>query len=103
LFNSPLAEKIGLQTTLRTGLRDPGTGHPGPSLVRSDRIKTYLANIPEVSGSPRAPRGSVSPRFRQTTCNCTRWRTAKSSTAVPRSDQYDDICPTAADVTVGRL
>jgi len=46
LFNSPLAEKIGLQTPLRTGLRDPGTGHHGPSLVRSDRIKTYLASHP---------------------------------------------------------
>ena len=32
--------------TLRTGLRDPGTGHHSPSLVRSDQIKTYLASHP---------------------------------------------------------
>jgi hypothetical protein len=46
LFSSPLADRINLVTALRTGLRDPGTG-PGPSLVRSDRIKTYLARHPQ--------------------------------------------------------
>jgi hypothetical protein len=46
LFSSPLADRIGLVTALRTGLRDPGT-HPGPSLVRGDRIKAYLARHPQ--------------------------------------------------------
>ena len=31
--------------TLRTGLRDPGTGH-SPSLVGSERIKKYVAGNP---------------------------------------------------------
>jgi len=46
LFESPLARRIGLEESLRTGQRAPGSGHHGPSLVRSDGIKTYLAHHP---------------------------------------------------------
>ena len=45
VFHSPFGERIGVVETLRTGLRDPGVGHP-PWIVRSDRIKTYLASHP---------------------------------------------------------
>jgi hypothetical protein len=45
VFDSPLAERIGVSETLKTGLRDPGIANP-PWIVRSDRIKTYLASDP---------------------------------------------------------
>ena len=45
LMSSPLAERIGLVTNLRTGLRDPGTAD-APWIVREDRLKKYLVNHP---------------------------------------------------------
>ena len=45
LLNSVLAERIGVVTNLRTGLRDPGIAD-APWIVRTDRIKTYLASQP---------------------------------------------------------
>lgn len=45
LSESPLARRIGVADTLRTGLRDPGIAD-APWIVRDDRIQTYLAGRP---------------------------------------------------------
>ena len=45
VLQSPLAERIGLVQSLRTGLRDPGVAD-APWIVRNDRIATYLASRP---------------------------------------------------------
>ena len=45
LMHSPLAEKIGVVRSLRSGLKDPGMAD-APWIVRDDRLKTYLASQP---------------------------------------------------------
>ena len=45
VLQSPLAERIGLALSLRTGLRDPGVAD-APWIVRKDRIAKYLASHP---------------------------------------------------------
>jgi hypothetical protein len=45
VLNSPVADRSGVVTNLRTGLRDPGIADT-PWIVRDDRIKAYLAGFP---------------------------------------------------------
>jgi hypothetical protein len=45
LLQSPLAARIGVAESLRTGLRDPGIAD-APWIVRDDRMKGYLAGQP---------------------------------------------------------
>jgi hypothetical protein len=53
LFNSPLANRIGVVENLKTGLRDPGIAD-APWIVRGERMKAYRGSQPAANLDAKA-------------------------------------------------
>ena len=70
LFPSPLADRIGLVPSLRTGLRDPEPDTTADRSFAVIELRPISRAIRKTGSTRRWPKGSVGFRFRPATSNC---------------------------------